>query len=164
MRVRLITGIAPGAELVNPDPDSPVRLRRSRCQAPRKTRIRTARSDPGVGSRKRCKRRRAPKAGTAVEPLGSSDLGPATGKQVSAQRAAAFADGAGGEHRFDEVAARLVASLRALRSIGVAGFGRRETSVPRSEQRAVARIRRRGQKQNEQDGQPSHQHVVPSGP
>ena len=81
---------------------------------------------PALGSRKRCERRHAAEAVTAVERLGSRDLGPAAGKQVGAQRAAAGADGAGGEHRLDEVAARLVASLRAVGVVRVAGLRRRE--------------------------------------
>ena len=74
---------------MDPDADSPVDLRGGRCQSPRETGIRTARTDAGAGPRERCERRGAPEAVTAVEPLRSRDLRPAAGKQVGAQRAAA---------------------------------------------------------------------------
>ena len=120
----LVAGVAPGAEVVHPDPDGAVR-RRGRCGEPaRERRVGSAQAEPAAGARQRRERRGAAEAGVAVERLGPRHLRAAAREQVGAKRRGGRARPAGGEDRLDEVAAGVVASLRAVGRVRVAGLRR----------------------------------------
>ena len=162
--VRLKGGVAPGAELVDPDAHGAVRARGGSCETPREAGVRTPRRDTGARPGERCERRSAAKTGAAVERLRPRDLGTSAREKTGTKCSTGGSHRPGGEDCLDEVAPRLVASLRAVRSVRVCGRRRREIPVPGGQELVVASARRRGHKQDEHDREPQHWHVVPSGP